>query len=126
MAAVIAALIATVAVAGPWSDTLDGLSSDSLVWLRQAAFGPQHERAQSPTVVIAIDEETYRRKPFDTTPKVMWTPEIAQVFDAVIDGGAAVIGMDVILPTSAASQIRGFDRDFLLSLRRHGRAGQMV
>ena len=125
-AAAVAALVATVAMSGPWSSTLDGLSADSLVWLRQAVFGPQHARVDSPTVVIAIDEETYRREPFNTVPKVMWTREIAQVFDAVIDGGAAVIGMDIILPTSVASQIRGFDRDFLQSLRRHGRAGQMV
>jgi len=125
-AAAFAALVATVAVAGPWSSTLDGLSSDSLVWLRQAVFGPQYERADSPAVVIAIDEETYRREPFSAVPKVMWTPELAQVFDAVIEGGATVIGMDVILPTSVASRIRGFDRDFLLSLRKHGRAGRMV
>lgn len=125
-AAALAALLATVAVAGPWSNTLDGLSFDSLVWLRQVTFGPQHERTDSPTVVIAIDEETYRREPFRAVPKVMWTPELARVFDAVIDGGATVIGMDVILPTSVAGQIRGFDRDFLVSLRRHGRAGRMV
>ena len=121
-----AALAATVAVSGPWSDTLDGLSADSLVWLRQMVFGPQYARSESPTVVIAIDEETYRRAPFDSVPKVMWTREIAQVFDAVADGGATVIGMDIILPTSVASQIRGFDRDFLQSLRRHGRDGRMV
>ncbi|MBT6404988.1 MAG: adenylate/guanylate cyclase domain-containing protein [Rhodospirillaceae bacterium] len=125
-AAGLAALVATIAVSGPWSNTLDGLSSDSLVWLRQAVFGPQHARSESPTVVIAIDEETYRREPFSGVPKVMWTPEIAQVFDAVIDGGATVIGMDIILPTSVASQIRGFDRDFLQSLRRHSRTGRMV
>lgn len=125
-ASAVAALVATVAVSGPWSNTLDGLSADSLVWLRQAVFGPQYERAESPAVVIAIDEETYRREPFSNVPKVMWTPEIAQVFDAVIDGGATVIGMDIILPTSVASQIRGFDRDFLQSLRRHGREGKMV
>lgn len=99
---------------------------DSLVWMRLAAFGPQHDRAGSPAVVIAIDEETYRRSPFDSTPKVMWTKEIAQVFDAVADGGAAVIGMDLILPTSVASRIRGFDRDFLQSLRRHARDGRIV
>ena len=102
------------------------MSADSLVWLRQAVFGPQYERADSPAVVIAIDEETYRREPFSSVPKVMWTREFGQVFDAVIDGGATVIGMDIILPTSVASQIRGFDRDFLQSLRRHGREGKMV
>ncbi|MEP4380006.1 MAG: adenylate/guanylate cyclase domain-containing protein [Alphaproteobacteria bacterium] len=121
-----AATAATVAVSGPWSSTLDGLSTDSLVWLRQAVFGPQFERSESPTVVIAIDEETYRRAPFDNIPKVMWTGEIAQVFDAVAEADAAVIGMDIILPTSVASQIRGFDREFLQSLRRLGRAGEIV
>lgn len=115
-----------VVVIGPFSSVLSGLSFDSMVWLRQAVVGPTYPRAESPTVVIAIDEETYRRKPFRNLPKVMWTNEFATVFDAVADGGAAVLGMDIIFPTTVESKIRGFDRAFLQSLRRNGYAGRFV
>ena len=121
-----AAAIATAAVSSPWSGTLKGLSLDSLVWLRQSLFGPQYERDSSPVVVVAIDEETYRREPFQSTPKVLWTNELAAVVDAVIDGGVGVVGFDLILPTSVASKIKGFDRAFLRSLRRHSREGRLV
>lgn len=121
-----AAAFATAAVSSPWPGTLKGLSLDSLVWLRQSLFGPQYERESSPVVVVAIDEETYRREPFQSTPKVLWTNELAAVVDAVIDGGAEVVGFDLILPTSVASRIKGFDRAFLQSLRKHSRQGRMV
>lgn len=124
--AVVAAAIATAAVSLPWSGTLKGLSLDSLVWLRQSLFGPQYERQSSPAVVVAIDEETYRREPFQSTPKVLWTNELATVIDAVIDAGAGVVGFDLILPTSAASRIKGIDRTFLQSLRKHSRQGRLV
>lgn len=124
--AVTAAAVAAVALSGPWVAPVRGLSLDSLVWLRHATFGPQHPREESPTAVIAIDEETYRREPFQSTPKVMWTSEFAQVLDAVVDGGATAVGIDVILPTSVSSRIRGFDRVFLQSLRRHSREGRVV
>ena len=121
-----AAAVATAAVSAPWSGTLKGLSLDSLVWLRQSLFGPQYERDSSPVVVVAIDEETYRREPFQSTPKVLWTNELAAVVDAVMAGGAGVIGFDLILPTSVASKIKGFDRAFLQSLRKHSRDGRLV
>lgn len=120
------AIVATIAISGPWASPVAGLSLDTLVWLRQSTFGPQHDRAQSPSVVIAIDEETYRRDPFQNTPKVMWTHQFATVLDAVIAGGAQVVGFDVILPTSLEPQIRGIDLEFLQSLRRNGRTGKIV
>ena len=46
---------------------LDGLSLDSLFWLRNAAFGARYKPESSPVAVIAIDEETYRRPPFQFT-----------------------------------------------------------
>jgi class 3 adenylate cyclase/CHASE2 domain-containing sensor protein len=123
---VLAALLATAAVSGPWSGTLHGLSFDTLVWLRHAALGARFTPESSPVVVVAIDEETYRRPPFDTTPKVMWTRDLAPVIDAIADADAAVIGFDLILPTTIASQVRGYDTPFLQSLNRHARDGRLV
>jgi adenylate cyclase len=106
---------------------LAGLSIDSLFWLRGKLFAPSHAPAQSPAVVVALDEETYRRPPFDLAPKALWTREIARVLDALIEGGAKVVGFDVIFSTTAESLTKdfgaepllpGFDREFLRALRR--------
>ncbi len=77
-------------------------------------------------MVIAIDEATYRAQPFQGVPKVFWTREIGQVLDAVVETGAKVVGFDVIYPTSVERYIRGFDRDFLLALRRAAGDGKVV
>jgi adenylate cyclase len=120
------ACAAALAFATPVADVLDGLSIDALFWLRQHALGPQHQGADSPSVVLAIDEETYRRPPFADTPQAMWTPELARVLNALLDAGARVIGFDVVYPTSVEPYLRGFERDFLLALRRGGREGRIV
>ena len=103
-----------------------GLSLDTLFVLRHAIHGPRHVAASSPSVVVAIDEETYRRPPFNDLPKVMWTKQIARVMTAVLDGGAAVVGFDLILPTSVERYVPGFDREFLLALNRAAKAGRVV
>jgi adenylate cyclase len=105
---------------------MQGLSLDLLFWLRHQAFGPRHAPASSPTVVIAIDEETYRRPPFADTPQVMWTPQIAAVMEAALAAGARVVGFDVIYPTSVEPFLRGYERDFLLALRRGAEQGRVV
>ena len=76
----------------PLLDRADGLSIDSLYWLRHQLFGPLQPASGSPTVVIALDEETYRRPPFQGIPKAMWTPHLAKVLEATLDAGARVIG----------------------------------
>ena len=110
----------------PFADRLAGLSVDTLFLLRDTGFGARHKPQSSPTVVIAIDEETYRRPPFQSLPKVMWSNEIATVLDAVLAGGAKVIGFDVVFPTSIEPKLRGFDRKMLIALRKASRAGKMV
>ncbi len=102
----------------PLADRLEVLSLDALTWLRHQAFASRHAPADSPTVVVAIDEATYQAQSFRNVPRVFWTREIGQVLDAVVEGGASVIGFDVIFPTSVERYVRGFDRDFLLALRR--------
>ena len=113
-------------VSVPPFDFLRGWSSDITFWLRNAAFGQQHSTGSSPAVVIALDEETYRTPPFAERPVVLWTPQIAAVLDAVIGGGAKVVGFDIILPQSVESVARGYDREFLLSLRNAARQSKVV
>jgi adenylate cyclase/guanylate cyclase len=48
----------------------------------------------------------------------MWTRQIAAVMNAVLDGGASVVGFDLISPTSVERHVRGFDREFLKALNR--------
>ncbi len=120
------ALATSAAVELPFAARLDGISVDSLFWLRDAAFGQRHDPAESATVVVALDEETYRRPPFQDLPKVMWTRQIAVVMNAVLAGGARVVGFDVIFPTSVESHLRGYDRDFLIALRKASLKGRVV
>ena len=140
-AAVAGALIALAAglvAASPVFDGLRGLSIDVLTMLRWRAFGDAHAPATSPAVVVALDEETFRTPPFAGSPSVAWTPELARVLNAVIDGGAKVVGFDVIFPTSIeqsavpfgdetlGARLHGFDRDFLRALALGARAGKIV
>ncbi|MSP88019.1 MAG: adenylate/guanylate cyclase domain-containing protein [Alphaproteobacteria bacterium] len=120
------ALAAALLFATPLAPLLEGLSIDALFWLRQRAFGPLHPAADSPAVVLAIDEETYRRPPFADLPQALWTPELGRALNAVLDAGAKVIGFDVVYPTSVEPLLRGFERDYLLALRRGGREGRIV
>ena len=115
-----------------------GLSIDVLTALRWRVFGNAHAPAASPAVVVALDEETFRTPPFEGTPSVTWTREIGQVLTAIIDGGAKVVGFDIVFPTSIeqsavpfgdetlGARVRGFDRDYLRALALGARAGKVV
>lgn len=128
-AAVLIALAATAATAAPGFDELHGLDTDLLHWLREQ-LAPQHaDPDSSAAVVIAIDQATYANAPFDGTPKVMWTPQIAAVQDAVLDAGATVFAWDLVLPTSANTYLadKRYDKPLLVSLLRQGRqAGKVI
>src|SRR3974390_1238687 len=124
VALAIALLAGTVAVLPPF-ELLHGWSIDALTALRWRLFGSKYEPSSSPAVVIALDEESYRTPPFKGSPTVVWTNEIGRVLTSVADGGARVIGTDVVFPTSIeqseipfggdtlGERLRGFDRDFL-------------
>jgi len=107
-----------------------GLNIDLLNLARFHTSSPQDVAAasRSKTVVIAIDERTYRAEGFVGRPRVLWTPEMAQVQNAVLDAGARVFAWDIVLPTSAAAWTadRRYDRDLLLSLHKHGGVGGKV
>ena len=126
LAGAVAVALGAAAVASPLADTVRGLSLDLAFALRHAAFGARHTGAQSPSVVIALDEETYRTPPFADTPQVLWTREIAPVVAAVLDAGASVVAFDVIFPTSVERYLPGFDRDFLRILRTGSRDGRLI
>jgi class 3 adenylate cyclase len=95
-------------------------------------------KVSSPAVVVALDEETFHTPPFEGTPSVTWTHEIGQVLTAVIDGGAKVVGFDIVFPTSIeqsavafgnetlGARVHGFDRDYLRALALGARAGKVV
>jgi adenylate cyclase len=135
--AVIALISATLA-ASPAFDGLRGLSLDVLTALRWRLIGNKYDPSASPTVVIALDRDSYRAPPFTGTPTITWTREIGRVVAAVIDGGARVVGFDVIFPTSieeseisfndetVGARMRGFDREFLRTLAIAARAGKVV
>ncbi|MFL5040954.1 MAG: SpoIIE family protein phosphatase [Xanthobacteraceae bacterium] len=137
-AAVLIALAAGLVAASPAFDGLRGLSIDVLTMLRWRAFGNVHLPASSPAVVVALDEETFRTPPFEGTPSITWTREIGRVLTAIIDGGAKVVGFDVVFPTSIEQsavpfgdetlgvRLRGFDRDYLRALALGARAGKVV
>jgi serine phosphatase RsbU (regulator of sigma subunit)/CHASE2 domain-containing sensor protein len=137
-AGILIALSAGFIAASPPLDWLRGFSIDFLTALRWRVFGDVHAPASSPAVVVAIDEETFRTPPFEGTPSVIWTPEIGRVLTAVIDGGAKVVGFDIIFPSSIeqstvpfegetlGERVRGFDRDYLRALALGARAGKVV
>jgi class 3 adenylate cyclase/CHASE2 domain-containing sensor protein len=137
-AAALIALLTGSLFAAPQFDRLRGLSIDALTALRWTAFGARHDPLSSPAVVVAIDEETFNTPPFNRTPTVTWTRELAKVLTAVVDGGAKVVGVDIVFPNSIeqsempfgdetlGSRVRGFDRDFLRALALSARAGKLV
>jgi adenylate cyclase len=125
-------------VVSPALDRIHGLSLDILTALRFEMFGNRYKPATSPTVVVAIDEETYHAAPFKGSPTLTWTGEIGRVLNAIIEGGAKVVGFDTIIPTSLeqseipfgegmlGERVKGFDRDFLRALATAAAPGKLV
>ena len=132
------ALAASLVVASPILDPLRGWSIDILTALRWRIFGNSYPPQDSAAVVVALDEETFRTPPFEGTPTVTWTRELGEVLTAIIDGGAKVVGFDIVLPTSIEQSVvpfrdktlgallRGFDRDYLRALALGARTGKVV
>src|ERR1700687_387159 len=115
-----------------------GWSIDALTALRWEVFGARRDPGSAPVVVIALDEETSETPPFEGSPTLTWTTEIGRVLSAVIDGGAKVVGFDLIFSRSIeqselpfgddllGARMRGFDRAFLRSLAKGSAAGKVV
>jgi adenylate cyclase len=127
LAAVAGIALAAALLSGTgWVSRLDGLGIDALFWLRHQVALSAVPTGDPPVAVIAIDEETYRRPPFKDTPQAMWTPQQAKVLDAVLDAGATVVGYDITYSTSVESLVPGYERSFLISLRRGSGDGRVL
>ena len=100
IAVTLIALVSGALCISPALDRVRGLSLDALTALRWHVFGNRADPAAPSAVVVAIDEETYRTPPFHGTPGVAWTREIGRVLTAIIEGGAKVVGFDIVYPTS--------------------------
>ncbi|WBL80265.1 adenylate/guanylate cyclase domain-containing protein [Bradyrhizobium xenonodulans] len=138
VAAILIALVAGAVVTSPPLQTLQGLSLDILTALRGRLIGDRRDPATSPVVVVAIDGETYDTPPFKGSPTQTWTREIGRVLGSITDGGAKVIGFDVIFKnsieqseipfgdTSFGARLKGFDRDYLIALRQLSDNGKLL
>ena len=135
---VFVALVIGCGVSLPASNPMRGWSLDAETTLRWLAFGERRAPGDSSTVVIALDEETYASAPFKGSPTLTWTGDIGRVVSAAIEGGARVVGFDVVFASSiedlqirfgdgtVGDKLRGFDRDYLRALAGGGRAGKIV
>lgn len=138
VAAILIALLAGAVFTSPPLQTLQGLSLDILTALRGKIIGDHRDPATSPVVVVAIDGETYDTPPFKGSPTQTWTREIGRVLGSITEGGAKVIGFDVIFPSSIeqseipfgdaplGTRMKGFDRDYLIALRQLSDSGKLV
>jgi adenylate cyclase len=138
IAVALIALIAGSLTALPLLDNLRGLSIDVLTGLRWHLLDRTSNSATSPTVVVALDEETFRTPPFAGSPNITWTREIGHILSAIVGGGAKVVGFDIVYPISIeqsaipfgdetlGAKVRGFDRDFLTALALAARDGRVV
>jgi adenylate cyclase len=138
VAIILVALACGIVSGLPPFNFLHGWSIDVLTALRWEVFGVRRDPVSAPVVVIAIDEETSHTPPFEGSPTVTWTTEIGRVLTAVIDGGAKVVGFDIVFPRSMeqselpfgddllGARMRGFDRAFLRSLAKGSLAGKVV
>ena len=113
-----------------WPDArlLHRMGIDVLIAVRHQIDGPLFPPSESAVVAVVIDEETYRTPPFTDTPRVAWTPLLADVIASIDQAGARVIGLDLIYPTSLDRQglLPGFDKPLLKSFFKAGRAGRLI
>ena len=136
--AILIALLAGAIFTSPLLQTLQGLSLDILTGLRGKIIGERRDPATSPVVIVTIDGETYETPPFKGSPTQAWTREIGRVLGSISEGGAKVIGFDVIFKNSIeqsdipfgdaplGARMRGFDRDYLIALRQISDNGKLV
>ena len=119
-------IVLTLLVQTSLGDPVRALSIDSLVWLRDR-FTDQDRFEKEPTIsIIAIDESTYQIPPFRGIPRVAWSGYLADIIQALLDGGATVVGFDVVLPTSLDPHLPGIDRELLSTLRSGSREDRVI
>ncbi|MEH6631597.1 MAG: adenylate/guanylate cyclase domain-containing protein [Halopseudomonas aestusnigri] len=108
-------------------DLLRGLSIDVLQSMAFAKHdlldNGEEPSMRSDVSLIMLDEASYQSTALANTPRVLWTPEFAEVITAVMEADSKILGLDIILPTTAANWTgnRTHDRTFMQSLAKYGR-----
>jgi len=119
--ALVIALAMTAVAATPLGAYLDRLGIDLLQPLRARLSAPAADPASSRVAIVAIDEESYAA--LGNFPKVVWTPWLATVIQALLQAKVKVIGLDIVFATTLdgfvwrdARPLRGIDSAFLQAL----------
>lgn len=103
---------------------LDRLSIDFLHLLHGRLLGAPP--ISDDIAIVAVDEATYRDPHFEELPQALWTPHMGRILDAVLDAGPRVVGIDIIIGTTADSIVPGYDLPWLRALRRGAREDRIV
>jgi len=115
-------LLTAIMAVSPLGAYLDRVGIDLLQPLRMALHPPPSlDPVQSPVAIVAIDEESYAA--LGNFPKVVWTPWLAAVIEALLAAKVKVIGLDIVFPTTldtfvwqGARPLQGIDIPFLQAL----------
>jgi adenylate cyclase len=91
-------LLTAILAATPLGAYLDRLGVDLLQPARLRLNPPQADPAQSPVAIVAIDEESYTA--LGNFPKVVWTPWLAAVIEALLKAKVKAIALDIVFPTT--------------------------
>ena len=138
LAVIAIALVSGLLGTAPFLQSVHGLSLDILTALRWQLYGARHDPAASPSSSSPSTRKPFRDRLSSALPPSTWTREIGRVLTAILDGGAKVIGFDVIFESSIeqseipfgeeliGSRMRGFDRDYLRALATGAAAGKLV
>lgn len=123
LALAVAALIG-VASFSSWGIALDRLSIDLLHLIHFRIWGPPPMSDE--VAILAVDEETYRDEHFSNLPQALWTPELGRILNAVLDADPKVIGVDIIIGTTADGIVPGYDQPWLKALQRAAKEDKIV
>jgi class 3 adenylate cyclase/CHASE2 domain-containing sensor protein len=114
-------LLTAILAATPLGAYLDRLGIDLLQPVRLWLDPPKAEPAQSPVAIIAIDEESYAA--LGNFPKVVWTPWLAQVMEALLQAKVRMMAFDIVFPTTLDTfvfqgkrPLQGIDIPFLQAI----------
>ncbi|HEY8013805.1 MAG TPA: CHASE2 domain-containing protein, partial [Dongiaceae bacterium] len=115
-------LLTAIVAVSPLGAYLDRVGIDLLQPLRMALHPPPSlDPVQSPVAIVAIDEESYAA--LGNFPKVVWTPWLAAVIEALLAAKVKVIGLDIVFPTTLDTfvfegkrPLQGIDIPFLQAL----------
>jgi len=123
--------LAALLVVQPPVRGLEGAAYDLLLRARQELYGTNAvgngARLQPlPVVVVALDQDTALRPPFDRLPQELWTPQIAEVMRHVLDAGALVVAQEQAFVTSGGAAVEGYDASYLSVLREAAKDDRIV